>query len=400
MMRRDARVLAIAMAAVTLTAAPIRAGQALTFEQIAALRRPHPQEVEAEVLLAEAAGAAVGGGSFVRDAPTGALKAGPRRPEQGGTESDLALELDLPLLTDRTLRSDLAGGLDAARDAMRDAGTAVALADLAAAYAQAWRAQAELELREQDLSVTQAWRTAVERRVEAGADPPYESILAAGEHDRALLDLLESRREVELAWGELARLADLDAEASPLDLTSLPGVQQRASHPTEGVGNVALSGIEARRELMLQVARARSAAASSRWAIAGDIGREGEEEIAHLGLAYRFPFGGERAAIASVRATAEAAAAAEAAEAAGDLRARLAAAAVVLGSAPSTLAPADYEGALRALESRLAEGKERASQVLPLRRQLLEAMLAATGARAARAQAAAELFFLDGGDLP
>jgi hypothetical protein len=54
--------------------------------------------------------------------------------------------------------------------------------------------------------------------------------------------------------------------------------------------------------------------------------------------------------------------------------------------------------ALTALESRLTEGKDRASQVLPLRRQLLDAALASAGARAARAQAAAERFFLEGGN--
>ncbi len=66
-----------------------------------------------------------------------------------------------------------------------------------------------------------------ERRVEAGADPPYEAILVGGERDRALLELVAARREVELAWGELSQLAALTPRPTPLDLTSLPGGARR-----------------------------------------------------------------------------------------------------------------------------------------------------------------------------
>jgi hypothetical protein len=87
------------------------------------------------------------------------------------------------------------------------------------------------------------------------------------------------------------------------------------------------------------------------------------------------------------------------------LQARLAAASAVAGAeaqarapaANATLTAADFAQAERALAARLAEGKERPSQVLPLRRQLLEARLAGLAAQAARVRAGAEIHFLTGG---
>ena len=389
--RRAARV--GAPAAWLLLAVPAGTAESLTFTEVAAGRVPHEREVRAEALLAEAAGAAAGSGGWLLEAPSASLTAGPRRVDDGATTSDVAVEVELPLAAGRHRRLDLATALDDDRVRIRAAGRAIALADLAGAYARAWLAQEEMALRVQDISIAEAWVAATERRVEAGADPPYESILVAVERDRALLDLLAARRDVELTWGELARLAAVPRAPQPLDPSSLPRGEQAA-------GAAVLTGIEASRDLAILLAGARSAAASSRWSVAGDAGREGEEELARLGVAYRFAMRGERAAIAGQRSSAEASATSEAAGAMADLRSRIAAAQVALRSTAPRLDAAALESVERALESRLAEGRERVSQVLPLRRQLLEAALAAAGARAARAQAAAELFFLDGGVLP
>jgi hypothetical protein len=83
-----------------------------------------------------------------------------------------------------------------------------------------------------------------------------------------------------------------------------------------------------------------------------------------------------------------------------EVRARVAAARAALAAPPTALTAADYQTARSALDARITEGRERASEVLPLRRQLLEAGLAQARTRASRAAAAAELFFLDGGELP
>jgi outer membrane protein TolC len=79
------------------------------------------------------------------------------------------------------------------------------------------------------------------------------------------------------------------------------------------------------------------------------------------------------------------------------VRARIAAAQTALAAAEPELGPEHLEQARRALTARVAEGKQRPSEVLPLRRQLLEARLASLAAEALRARAAAELVFLTGG---
>ena len=379
-------------------AVPACTAQALAFREVASARRPHPQEIEVESFLAEVTEASAGGGAWLLEAPTASALTGGRRPDGGDTELDLGVAIELPIHADRHRRLDLATALSKSSDALRRSQVAVAHADLAAAFARAWLAQTEVELRAEDLAITEAWLEATRRRVDAGADPPYESILVGGERDRALLELVAARREVELAWGELSQLAALSPRPTPLDLSSLPR-ERDVSPPVEAGGATVLAGIEARRNLELLLARARFAAASSRWAVEGDAAREGEEEnIAHVGFAYRFARQGEKAANASAQRAAEAAAESRAASESAALAARLVAAEVALASQAPALEEGDLEGARRALESRLAEGKERASQVLPLRRQLLDAALASAAARAARAQAMAELFLLEGGD--
>src|SRR5688572_28133321 len=281
------------LTAILLATSPLAAADPLSFEQAAAARRTHPRELEVERLLAEAAAAATGRGGILLEGPTTSVTTGPRRAE-GSTDADAMVEVEVPLLATRQRRSDLAAALDEKAEAVRLSARGIALADLSAAYARAWLAQTEAKLREEDIAVVDDWLAATERRVEAGADPPYESILIAGERDRALLDLLAARREVELAWGELARWSAIAESSQPVDIATLPGARE-AGAALEESGKAVFSGIEARRELIALLARARTAAASSRWAIAGDAGREGDERLARVGFAYRFPLGGERA---------------------------------------------------------------------------------------------------------
>jgi hypothetical protein len=391
---RSHHITALVVMVVTL---PLRASDPLTFDQAAAARRPHPRELEIEALLAEASLAALGAGGILLEGPTAGVTTGPRRAD-GDTSGDLSVEVELPLQADRHRRLDLARALDGSAHSVRSSARAIALADLAVAFSRAWLAQVEADLRAEDLTVADDWLAATQRRIEAGADAPYESILVAGERERAALDLLAARQEVELSWGELARLSSV-ARAESLDLASLPGGADSTSSPPRG-GDSALAGVEAERELSTLLARARSAAASSRWSLAGDAGREGDERVARVGASYRFARGGERATIEELERSTASLAVAEADVHANEVRARVAAARTALGATSSSLQAGDIEAARRALDARIQEGKERPSEVLPLRRQLLEAALARARGEAALAQARAELFFLDGGDLP
>lgn len=390
---RRASALLLSLAAVPAVALP----EGLTFSEALATRRPSPHELDAQALVAEARRAAAGAGSLAGEAPSLSALAGPRRDEDGSSNPDIALGIELPLLNGRSIRAELSAQIDSTVPSLMAGARALAAADLASAFVDAWLAQATAEVREQDLAATETWLAATRRRVEAGADPPYEPTLVAGERDRALVELVAVRRQVELAWGEVAGRAEVGPAPSPVTLDGLP-----AAPGIEGVreGSVEAS-IGAREHLALALARARGSAARSRWALQSEVAAEGRERLAHLGVAYRVPLRGERSAIVQEQAAAEERARRDAQGAHVALRARVAAARAALASSAEVLAGEDLDRAQVALGVRLAEGKERASQVLPLRRQLLEARLAGLAARAARARAAAELHYLVGvADVP
>ena len=367
----------------------------LTFADALSRRRPHREEVDLERFLAEAQRAAVGGRMRAAEGPTTSVAAGPRDVDDG-READVALEVVLPLLAARGERQALAEMLPEAAAAMRASARALAEAELAGAFVAAWLAQVVVELREQDVAAAETWFAASTRRAEAGADPPFEPTLVAGERDRALVELIEARREVEIAWGALLALADGPPRPAPIDLADLPGVEQRAGTPAPAIAANVRAAIEARQRVAIALARVSAAGASSRWGLAGAVAREGDERLAHVGVAYRLPLRGERSAIAAEQAVAETHASRDAELRVAAIEAQLAAAASTLASAAPLLDAAELDRAQAALVVRVEEGKERPSEVLPLRRQLLEARVAALRARAARITAAAQLHFLGG----
>jgi outer membrane protein TolC len=279
---------------------------------------------------------------------------------------------------------------------MRAAARTVADAELAEAFIAAWLAQAIAELRQQDMAAVDSWLAAARRRAEAGADPPYEPTLVSGERDRAIVELIEARREVELTWGGLKALSDVPLRPEPLDPAGLPGKERPEGTPPPAAAADVRAGLEARRRLSEALARAAAASSSSRWALAGTVAREGDERLAHLGVAYRLPLRGERSAIAAEQAAAEAQGSRDAELRLTAIEARLAAAEGTLASTGPMLDSADLDRAQAALAVRVEEGKERPSEVLPLRRQLLEARVAALRARAARLAAEAQLHLLGG----
>jgi hypothetical protein len=372
---------------------PVRAQ--LTFSEAVARRRPHPEEIELERFLAAGQRAAAGARGLAAEGPTTSVEAGPRDVPEG-RDTDLALGIELPLLAARSERQALAEMLPDAAGAMRAAARTVADAELAEAFIAAWLAQAIAELRQQDMAAVDSWLAAARRRAEAGADPPYEPTLVSGERDRAIVELIEARREVELTWGGLKALSDVPLRPEPLDPAGLPGKERPEGTPPPAAAADVRAGLEARRRLSEALARAAAASSSSRWALAGTVAREGDERLAHLGVAYRLPLRGERSAIAAEQAAAEAQGSRDAELRLTAIEARLAAAEGTLASTGPMLDSADLDRAQAALAVRVEEGKERPSEVLPLRRQLLEARVAALRARAARLAAEAQLHLLGG----
>jgi hypothetical protein len=363
------------------------------FEEVLARRRATAGEAEISGLMAEARRAAAGGSSLLAEGPSLVVTGGPRHSDPEGSAADFGLEVELPLVAARGARAELVRELEIAGSEAFSGFRALAAAELAVAFVEAWLAQEAVAVRAEDLAATEEWLVVARGRVEAGADPPYESTLVAGERDRALVELVAARREVDLAWGELAARSDVGADPRPVSLPSLPAAAAASGSST----GQALAGIVARQRLEVALALARGAASESRWAVASELAKEGDERLVHFGVAYRLPLRGERAAIADELVAAEATAARRAEVDAAAVRARIAAARTALAAAGPALRPEHLEQARRALAARVAEGKERSSEVMPLRRQLLESRLASLAAEAYRARAAAELVYLSGG---
>lgn len=368
----------------------------LALAELAAARKPHPAELEAEARLASALRRLAGSRGVLLGGATFSAAAGPRRGEGGDASTDVALGLDLPLLFAREEQRALAAAIEAAAPVLRSAARATAELELELAYLDAWRDAEVAALRETELGIVAAWLAAVERRVEAGAEAPYEAVAVAGEVARATLER-DAARAVAIA----SRAALAAAIEIPLEGRTLAGPDDAwlALAPAGGEGAL---GLALRLDAELAAAEARLDAASgvARWSVATELAREGEEEVARLGLAYRIAPRGERPRAEGETAATAAALERRATLARAALDARAAAAGSRLADSPPSLGPESIDRALAALGARIVEGKERPSAVLPQRRALVDAEAAWIEGRSARAAARAELAALSRGVEP
>lgn len=363
----------------------------LSGAEIAARARPAAEQLEAEAFLAEVEQAIATTGGRLADGITVGLSAGPRRAPEGDS-TDLALELEAPLLAESAARRSLEAGLDAAAPILRGAARALAEQQVSSAYADAWLAAERVEVRLADVATLERWLDIARRRVEAGAEPAFEAALVEADLAEASAALATARAERQLAWGDLAALAEVPAEPVPLAVPcgaphDLPS--DFASERYErGVLRQAVASRSTLRESLLRLESSRE---RSRFSLLSSVAREGEEDVARLGVAYRLPRPQENAAIASSLEAAVSAVRREAEIEAATLRARFAAAVELLTALAAEEPSGGIDAALGAVELRLTEGKDRPSQALAIRRQLLAAREAALERRAATERARAEL---------
>lgn len=345
-------------------------GPALTFEQCMARLKAPAELLAAEAFLAQRDRELVGTSAFLREGPSLGVDLGRRR--GGVSATDRGLSLDLPLFLRPDLRAGLARALEQAGPMVREAAALEGKHRLRSAYLNAWLAQALVALREEDARTVQAWHAAAQARVEAGADAPFQADLVAGERLKADQDLWEARRVRQESWAMLAALADLPAapEALGEPASVAPPAGDLEARFRVGLLRRALSS---RLQAEEAAVRLRLAVDTSRFSLRTGYATEGEDRIAKVGLALRLPRRGEGAA-ARVSAEAELATARrEAEQALAALEGRFRSAREALGPAAGAL---DVQGALTAIGLRLTEGKERPSEALPIRRQLLEAQVA------------------------
>ena len=349
---------------------------ALSFPDILAHARTSPTQYRTEALLAERHRALAVTQGLLREGPSLAYSAGPRTNPLAASTTDQTVDLDLPLFLSVGTRRRLEDALGQADPLLREAARIEARFQLRQAYLDAWQAERLLQLREADIATVQTWLQAAKDRLEAGADAGFQVSLVEGELLRTQADLDEARQRRLSTWAGLRSHSDISAAPVPL---ADPGeaIQPTADLlPPKYEASTLRRALQGRLELEQQALHHQEALATSRWSLRGTYSREGEDRIGKVGLAYRFARPGEGQAIrreteASIQATRR-----DLEIALNELDARFQSALARLKGTTPPLPFAGFESALRAVSLRLGEGKERPSEALPIRRQLLEAQAA------------------------
>ncbi|MBP1772336.1 MAG: hypothetical protein H6P99_1499 [Holophagaceae bacterium] len=344
----------------------------LTYEALLSRATADPTQLRLEADLAARQRQLAATGGLLREAPTLTAEAG-RRSGAGTTSTDKLAQVDAPLLLAPTLRAGARDSLDRAEGSLLALAGAEARHRLRLAYLDAWLAGVQLRLRSSQLDLTETWVKVAQARVDSGSDPAYQADLVRGDLLRLRADLGEAQRRAAEAWGALRALATLPAEPLPLADPGAPALPS-----PEGLGE-AFGRSLMRRALADRVAADRTAydlqqaLKASRWSLRGSHAAEGDERITRLGLAFRLPRPGELGAQKREASAGRGALAREGEAAAYQLESRFQTALTRLRTFGEVLPPRRFDTALQAVDLRLREGKERPSDALLLRRQLLEA---------------------------
>jgi hypothetical protein len=375
------------MLALSLVAAFTAAEASITLDSVLAQRRAGPAELRAETELAAARRAAVEASARQRESAVLGLEGGPRQ-LNGSTEADLAVDLEIALLRRGEERQELGEALAAAESAVRSAARAATNRLVFETYVDAWAAAERVELRQRDATLVARWLALARRRVEAGADPPFEAEIVASQLQGAQLALAQARAEALATWQALSAWAPLPGSAGTLAEPVAPALPSVAIEP--GLG-AAIAAVRARARLEATLLRLGAARDRSRWSLLSSVGREGDEEVTHVGFALRLPRPGEREAIVTATETAVRAIEREAEIETAMLAGRATAAAALLRELAGPPEAPDFDAILAALEARLAEGKDRPIAALALRREILTQLEEALARRVAAHRAGAEL---------
>ncbi len=348
----------------------------LTFEALAALAKPDPQQVRVEWDLAARSRAMAATGGLLREAPTLVAEAGRRvGPLQRGT--DRVLQVEAPLLLAPGLRSDAAHRLEEAGTASRALARLEARLRLRTAYLEAWAGQAQLRLRQEQLDLTRTWLEVARARVASGADPAYQVELVLGERLRQQAELGQSQRRAAETWAALRNLAELPKESLDLADPGAPLLPEPTGLSASFEAGLLRDALRKQQGLDRSAFDLQQALRGSRWSLRGSHSAEGDERVTRFGVALRLPRGGELRALDRERETGRTAMRVEAEAAERILESRFLAVLERLRTFGEASGAPDFEAALRAVDLRLREGKERPSDALALRRQLLEARFSA-----------------------
>ena len=156
-------------------------GDALAFEDLVRRTNADLGVLETQVQLARLDQGLAATGRLLREGPVLGADFGPRLESRGKSGLEAGARVDLRLLSSRDTRTEAEERLRTTRGSLLMAGRVEARRRLREAYLAAWFEQERSRLLEQQAAVLDAWSTSVRRRVEAGAEAPYQAQLVEGE---------------------------------------------------------------------------------------------------------------------------------------------------------------------------------------------------------------------------
>lgn len=311
-------------------------------------------------------------GGLLREAPTLTAEAG-RRSGPTTSSTDKVAMVDAPLLLAPAVRSSARESLDRAEGSLMALARAEARHRLRLAYLDAWLTAAQLRLRSSQLDLTNTWVRVAQARVDSGSDPSYQVDLVQGDLLRLRTELGDAQRKASEAWAALRALTDLPVDLQPLADPGPPALPAPDGLPDSFQKSLLRHALTDRTAADRTAFDLHQALKAARWSLKGSYASEGDERIARLGVAFRLPRSGELGAQKREAVTGRNALNREAETTAFQLESRFQTALTRLrtfGEPPTTHS---FDAALKAVDLRLQEGKERPSDALLLRRQLLEA---------------------------
>jgi hypothetical protein len=250
------------------------------------------------------------------------------------------------------------------------------------------------------LASTRQVLAAVRNRVEDGADAPYEAALVEGD----LLRLESERDEAEAArgdaWSRVRALSEVPPAPPSLDSPGVPEVAVPPDADARFEAGVLRRGLAHRGAMATAVVELEQARRRSRWSVGGTVAKEGDEAYATIGAGYRFARSGENQAAARAREAAASAIERDASVEASRLATRFATVRDRAQRFGPVTSPGAFDDALRAIALRMELGKERPSQALPVRRQILDTQAAALSRVRDAHVLIAELDAMTAGDAP
>ena len=372
-MRRMVLLVAFSFAS-TMSAAEL---EALTFADIVQRAAADPVLLARTAGLARMQGELAATTGFTREGPTLEAELGPRRTQDGARKLEALARVEVPFLSGRRARAEADSKLRNTRADIVAADAVESRLRLRAAYLDAWLEQERVEVLGRQLEASEQILVSVQKRVEEGAEAPYEVALVAGDSLRTRSELDAARAALGEAWSALRVLAELPPQPQRLASPGIPELNVSGDVELQFDAGLLRRTVGHRESLDLVVLELEQAKRRSRWSASATVAKEADESFATVGAGYRFPNRGESAAFARERATAAAAID----RAAQVESARLATRFATVMERAKRFGPIDlpdaFDEALRAVALRMDLGKERPSVALPVRRQLLDARGAA-----------------------